>query len=301
MERLGYKTDSPIILKIKSLYPELKPSEKRAADYILTNTESFIYSNLATASKAAKVSEATFVRFAKALGFDGYRDIHIAMAASNQVDTEEGVNDLSVDENTRLTDIPSRVIGRSTCALNNMQETLSIENYIRAVEILEKTQRICVFGAGNSAYVGEDVANKFVRLGKFVQASSDPHAQVTYAVSMKPGDVAIGITHSGKTLQTVECLKLAKEQGATIICITNYESSTAGELADIKLLTASYEKTFQSENMVSRLSQLAIIDMLYLGIIQRNYDFYARMIEKQNTTIIPLFFERGYKKGDELF
>lgn len=297
---MDYKTDSPIILKIKSIYPELKPSEKRVADYIITDTQSFIYSNLASASKAAKVSEATFVRFAKTLGYDGYRDMHIAMAASSQSDSGEGVSDLSVDENTCLTDIPTRVIGRSISALNNMNESLNIEEYVRAVEILEKTPRICVFGAGSSAYVGNDIANKFMRLGKFVQASSDPHVQVMYAVSMQPGDVAIGISHSGKTQQTIESLQIAKEQGATIICITNYESSTAALLADIKLLTASYEKIFQSENMVSRLSQLAIIDMLYLGMIQRKYGYYAQMIEKQNTTIVSLFFERGYKNGGEL-
>ena len=288
---MEYKVDSPIILKIKSVYPELKPSEKRVADYILEDLESFIYSNLASASKAAKVSEATFVRFAKKIGFDGYRDMHIAMAASNQMDSYEGVSDLSVDENTCLIDIPSRVIGRSICALNNMSGTLDVDNYVHAIEALEKTQRICVFGAGSSAYVGEDVANKFTRLGKFVQASYDPHAQVTYAVSLGPGDVAIGISHSGKTMQVIETLRLAKEQGATIICITNYASSKAAELADILLLTASYEKTGQSETMISRLSQLAIVDMLYLGIIQRNYDYYSRMIEKQNSTIIPMFFE----------
>lgn len=289
---MEYRADSPLILKIKSIYPELKPSEKRVADYILEDLESFIYSNLVAASKAANVSEATFVRFAKKLGFEGYRDMHIAMAASNQTDTCEGIRDLSVDENTCLTDIPSRVIGRTICALNNMQETLDSQQYIRATEAIEHARKICVFGAGSSAYVGEDVANKLARLGKFVQASYDPHAQIAYAVSLGPGDVAIGISHSGKTAHTVEALQLAKTQGATVICITNYAASKAAECSDILLLTASYEKTGQSETMISRLSQLAIIDMLFLGLIQRNYAQYSRMIEKQNTTIVPLFFDR---------
>ena len=72
----------------------------------------------------------------------------------------------------------------------------------------------------------------------------------------------------------------------------NYAASKAAECSDILLLTASYEKTGQSETMISRLSQLAIIDMLFLGLIQRNYAQYSRMIEKQNTTIVPLFFDR---------
>lgn len=291
---MDVKAESTIILKIKSLYPDLKPSEKRVADYILKNAESFIYSNLTSASKAAGVSEATFVRFAKTLGYDGYRDMHIAMAVSNQEsrqsDSEDGIRELNVDADTTFTEIPQKVIGGSICALNNMKKTLDIGEYTRAVDAIENARRICVFGLGNSAYVAQDVVNKFTRLGLFVQASADSHAQITYAVSMGTDDVAIGISHSGKTGQTIEALRLAKEQGATIIGITNFGSSIVANLADIKLLTASHEKILQSETLVSRISQLTIIDMLYLGLIQKNYERYAPIIEKQNATVVPMFF-----------
>ena len=166
-----------------------------------------------------------------------------------------------------------------------------MEEYEKAVDAVEKARRICVFGAGNSAYVGQDMAKKFQRLGKSIQSSSDPHAQAVSAVSMGPKDVAVIISHSGKTQQTIEMLLLAKEQGAKILCITNFESSPAAKMSDITLLTASHEKTLQSETMVSRLSQLAIIDMLYLGVIQKNYKRYAALIEKQNQTVVPLFFK----------
>ena len=99
------------------------------ADYILDNLESFIYSNLASASKNAGVSEATFVRFAKTLGYEGYRDMHIAVVASQPNDSEEGVTDLCVDENTCFTEIPDKVIGRSIHALNNMRNMLDLMKY----------------------------------------------------------------------------------------------------------------------------------------------------------------------------
>lgn len=239
------------------------------------------------------------MRFAKVLGYEGYRDLHIALAASQQVSKEEGVTDLSVDENTCFTEIPEKVIGLSVHSLNSMRGTLSGEEYARAVEALEQAGRICVFGSGSSALVGEDFSNKFLRLGKFVQLASDPHIQVTYAVSMEKGDVAVGISHSGKTQQTIEAIKLAKAQGATILAITNFEASPVANLSDIKLLTASHEKIFQSETMVSRLSQLAIIDMLYLGLIRKNYEYYAPIIEKQNTTVVPMFFSQSSKNGGE--
>lgn len=287
---MAFSVDSSIILKIKSLYPSLKRSEKKVADYILNDPEAFIYGNLASASKASGVSEATFVRFCKQLGYSGYRDMHIAVATSRESDSQEGIVDLDIEESTCFSDIPEWVIARSMCALNNMKKTLDLDAYMKAVDKLETAKRICVFGMGNSAFVGQDIANKFLRLGKFVQISSDPHVQVTYALSLGKEDVAIAISHSGRTQQTIEAMRLAKEQGATIICITNFEVSEAAALADIKLLTASHEKKLQSETMVSRLSQLAIVDMLYLGVVQKNYSYYAPMIEKQNTAIVSLFF-----------
>ena len=139
---------------------------------------------------------------------------------------------------------------------------MDLGEYTKAVDALENARRICVFGLGNSAFVAQDVVNQLTRLGMFVQASADPHVQITYAVSMGPEDVAIGISHSGKTQQTIETLRLAKEQGAKLICITNFESSIGANLADIRLLTASHEKILQGETLVSRLSQLVIVDML---------------------------------------
>lgn len=282
--------DSSILLKIKSLYPSLKRAEKKVADYILNDPESFIYGNLASAAKGADVSEATFVRFCKQLGYSGYRDMHIAVAATQKTDSQEGIFDLDVEESTSIADIPEWVILRTMCALNNMRKSLNSDAYLKAVDKLDKAKRVCVFGAGNSAFVGKDIANKFLRLGKDVQASSDPHMQVTYAMTLGEGDVAIAISHSGRTQQSKEALRLAKEQGAATICITNFEASEVAVMSDILLLTASHEKKLQSETMVSRLSQLAIVDMLYLGVLQKNYNRYAPMIEKQNAAIVSQFF-----------
>ncbi len=285
------RMDSPIVLKIKSMYPGLKPSEKKAADYILMHTEEFIYGNLASSSKAAGISEASLVRFAKCLGYGGYRDLHIAVASAKQEPADAIVSDLEVSDTTPFSEIPEIVISRTICALSNMRQTIDQKDFSKAVDALEKARRVCIFGAGNSAFVGQDLAGKLMRLGKAVQASSDPHAQTMSAVSMNSRDVAVIITHSGKTNQTVEMLLLAKRQGAKTISITNFESSPAANLADIFLLTASHEKLFSSENLMSCLSQLALIDMLYLGLVQKNYSRYAPIIEKQIQTVAPLFFQ----------
>lgn len=293
---MDISTDSPVILKIKSVYPNLKEAEKRAADYILEHTEEFIFENLAASARNAGVSEATFVRFSKVLGYRGYRELHIAIAAMKTTVPDSNISNLEINDSTAFSDIPEIVIGRTIRSLSNMRQTLDLTQFEKAVEALESARRICIFGVGNSAFVGADLAEKLLRLRKSVEASNDPHTQAMHAVTMGQKDVAIAITHSGKTRQTVEMLLLAKKQGAKIICITNFESSPAARFSDVCLLTASHENLFNSENLMSRLSQLTIIDMLYLGIINKNYKRYAPMIEKQIQTVVPLFFQsKDYK------
>jgi len=289
---MNLQADSPIFLKINALYPSFTPSQKKVADYLLKNPEVFIYGNLTTASKDAGVSEASFVRFSKLLGYSGYRDMHIDIAMGHHMPQDEGIDELNIDSNTHVQDIPQRVIGNSVHALNNLMETLDLHEFSSAVEALEKARTIHVFGIGNSALAGQDIVQKFTRLGKNVLMVTDPHLQVVNTLSLTKKDVAIGISHSGRTPQTIDPLRLAKEQGATVIGITNFIPSAIAAIADITLQTASTEKVLQSETMISLLSQLAITDMLYLGVLCKNYDQYAQLIEKQNNAVVSMFFKK---------
>lgn len=287
---MQHQSDSPIMIKIRSVYPDLKKAERRVADYILQNSETVIYENLAQSSKEAGVSEASFVRFCKNIGFSGFTDMRLALATTVGRKQQELSDNFELDRATPLEDIPARVVARSIHAMEDMLGILNREEYSRAVKALQAAERICIFGVANSASVGDDAMNKLLRLGKLAVATSDPHLQIMQATSLTGRDVAIGISHSGKTRQTIDALKIAKRAGAVVICITNHEASTITDTADIKLLTADYEKDFESETMTSRLSQLAIIDMLYLGVMLQDYDQYTQLIEQQNRELRPLAF-----------
>jgi hypothetical protein len=89
---------------------------------------------------------------------------------------------------------------------------------------------------------------------------------------LKPGDVAIGISHSGATQETLEMLSVAASSGATTVALTNVPDSPLVEVADIVLTTATHETTFRPAPMASRLPQIIVLDLVYVAVAQRRHE-----------------------------
>ena len=142
---------------------------------------------------------------------------------------------------------------------SSLEHTKKVLNGIMLEEAAQRIMaagRIALFGLGNSAAVAMDAQHKFLRAG--LDAA---------AYHLKAGDVAVGISHSGSSIDVVEALRLAREAGALTICITNLGKSPIIKQSDLVLNTASEETRYTILGMNSRIAQLAIIDTIYAYLI----------------------------------
>ena len=105
-------------------------------------------------------------------------------------------------------------------------------------------------------------------------------------VIWEKNDLAIGISHSGETKDTVDAIRIAKESGAKTLVLTNFKASVITKYADIVMFTGDTESSFYSETMSSRMSQLAIVDMLYMGVVVSDYRKYTKRLDKINNMTI---------------
>lgn len=80
-------------------------------------------------------------------------------------------------------------------------------------------------------------------------------------------------------------LEIAREAGAKTLAITNYKGRNISQHADVTLYTGDVETMFYSETMASRISQLAIVDMLYMGVLLSDYDLYTKRLDKVNLLV----------------
>lgn len=252
---------------IRSHYPSLTPAEQRVADFILNNPEEVIYMSVTELAEKCDVGDGTVVRFAHDIGLSGYQELKLILSRDLSNSFEYVLEDVSPEDS--LEDIVRKITNRNLRAIADTTQLISIDSLNRAIGAIYKARRVEFYGVGASGFTALEAKYKFLRIGILCDALTDPHLQAMSASTLNSRDVAIGVSHSGATKDTVDSIKVAKNAGATTICITNFARSPITEFTDIVLLTASPEAPLASGAIRSIVSQLHVLDLLFTGVAMR--------------------------------
>lgn len=266
--------DSSPLVRIRSLLPGLARAEQRVAKVVLEDPASVARRSITEVALAANTSETTVTRFCKAVGVGGYPQLRIALAADTARTEARTTRNLGgeIGPEDDLAAVIGKVSFADARAVEETADQLEVATLERVIEVVASAGRVDVYGVGASAFVAADLQQKLHRIGRVCFAWSDTHIMLTSAAVLSPGDVAIGVSHTGATTDTVEALRVAREHGATTIAVTNFPRSPITEVADHVLTTAARETTFRSGATASRIAQLTVIDCLFIGVAQRHMD-----------------------------
>lgn len=259
---------SPLVT-IRSLLPDLARAEQRVAKIVLDAPESIARRSITEVAKAAGTSETTVTRFCKAIGVGGYPDLRITLAAETaRVSPRDRKLGGDIEPDDDLSAVIAKVGYADALAVEETVGQLDLEALRRVVDAVSSARRIDVYGVGASAFVGLDLQQKLHRIGLTCFAWSDTHNALTSAAVLGPDDLAIGISHSGATTETLEALRQAASTGAATAVLTNFARSPATEVVDEVLTTAVRESGYRSGAMASRIGQLAVVDCLFVAVAQ---------------------------------
>ena len=176
--------------------------------------------------------------------------------------------------------IIERVSQHTQAAIADTVRVLGEEDVLRAVDALDKAKRVDFYGAGTSALVALDAQQKFQRLCRDTQTSTDPHVQVVIASRLERGDAAVFFSYSGETEDMLDTLAVAKRGGAVTISVTRYGVNRLSRGADIPLYVASSEMLVRSAAMTSRIAMMHVVDILYSAVAAQGYDRYKPFLDK---------------------
>jgi RpiR family carbohydrate utilization transcriptional regulator len=242
--------------KIQTSLDILSKSERKVAEVILASPHIAIHSSIATLARMADVSEPTVNRFCRRLDTKGFPDfkLHLAQSLANGTPY---VN-RNVDESDSVSAYTSKIFESAMASLDQVKNTLDIAAINRAVDLLTQAKKISFFGLGASAAVAHDAMNKFFRFNIPVVYFDDIVMQRMSCMNSSEGDVVVLISHTGRTKNLVELAHLARENDATVIAITSFNTPLAHE-ATLALLLDVPEDTDVYMPMVSRIAQLTLI------------------------------------------
>ncbi|MGH1524197.1 MurR/RpiR family transcriptional regulator [Leifsonia sp. L25] len=269
---------------IQSHAVSLPPTMKRVADVILERPQIVVENTISELARACNTSEATIVRFCRALGVSGYPQLKLQLAAelakeSAEFGATDGTYGADISPSDTLQEMVAKIASSEIMGIRETADNLSIETLQRVIRRLERAKRVVLFGVGASNGGAQDLAQKLLRIGHVALAFHDAHDALVSAALLGPGDVAVGFSHSGRTRETIAFLNAAGTKGAHTVAITNIPDSPLAELADAVLRTAVRETIFRSGAMASRIAQLTIVDYLFVGVARGRYDLTVQALK----------------------
>ncbi|MBO0827315.1 MAG: MurR/RpiR family transcriptional regulator [Streptosporangiales bacterium] len=261
-------------VRIRALLPSLRPAEQRVAEHILGDPGGAPNLTITELAHACGTSETTVIRFCRAIGFDGYPGLRLALAsdAGREASSEHTSFGGDISPSDDLADVVRKVTWHDARAIEDTANQVDVDTLQRVVDAVAAAGRVDLYGVGASAFVALDLQQKLYRIGRHAFAWSDTHVMLTSAAILHKGDVAFAISHSGETTDTIDALTEAKRHKATTVALTNFPRSRLAQAADLVLSTAARETTFRSGATASRIAQLSIIDCVFVGVAQRTYD-----------------------------
>ena len=162
------------------------------------------------------------------------------------------------------------------------------------MDAILEAENIVLYGVENSICTVNDLLTKLTYLGLNCRTYTDYYLQNVSARNLTRKDLAIGISYSGYSKNTVEMMQVAKKAGARTLVLTNFENALIAKYADI-LLCASHRQFFYGDTIFSRISQLALVDMLYAGVLNRNYPVLSKKLKKTSEIVS----QRAYSEQTE--
>ncbi|VXC40521.1 Transcriptional regulator, RpiR family [Burkholderia sp. 8Y] len=252
-----------LLSQVEAMREQLRPSERKLANYVLEAPREVLDLSMTDFAARAGVSQPTIARFCQALGFSGFREFKIRLAQSVAADVPTVYRDVRSDE--PAAGVAAKVLDRTIGALIAVRNSLSSDSVAAAIAILSDARRIEFYGAGGSGIAALDMQHKFFRLGVPSVAYADPHTYTTSAALLGPGDVVVAISNTGRTKDILDACKSALNGGAKVIAITHGNSPLA-RLASVGLFANVDEDTDIFSPMTSRVSHLAIGDILAVGL-----------------------------------
>jgi RpiR family transcriptional regulator, carbohydrate utilization regulator len=256
--------------RIRSVYTTLSEAEQRVARFIEERPADVIRLAVRALAEQVGVSEATVIRCCQSLGYAGLRDLKLALAVETATPLQLIHEAIQPGDSALV--IAQKVLHADIQAIADTLAVLDHDALERTVTALTAARRIEFYGVGSSISVVMDAYYRFLRIGIPTAAVTDPYVQIVSAAQLSHDCVAFAISHSGRSVETLNALQTARRQGATCILLTSHANSPIGEHADIQLITADRDVTQHKESAARRIAQLSLIDALCMAVLAGQAD-----------------------------
>lgn len=270
-----------VLEKINLEYYTFTASEKKIADFITAHPTEVQRMSISQLASAGNIAEATVSRFARRLGFKNFNEMKLSLART-VVSGNHDPNPVSgnVSEDDSFTDVCAKVCAADIEAIRQTCDLIDEEKIHAAADLMEKAKLVVCMGQGGSMIIADEAAHLFRTIGNKYFAVSDSHTQAIIAATLNKDDVIMFFSYSGATVEALQTLKLAHENGVKVVIITRYPASPAVAYADVVLQCGSNESPLQLGSAAAKIAQIFLLDILFSEMCMRDLQGCRNVREK---------------------
>ncbi|GLK64443.1 SIS domain-containing protein (plasmid) [Paracoccus kondratievae] len=242
---------------------EMRPAERRVADYVGASPSEVIHMSMARLSELCSVSDPTIMRFCRRFGFEGYQDFKLNLAQSLVPSAPFAYEQITPQDS--VANIVRKTCRNSLNAVQRLAEDLDPEQVGEGARLLQAASWTGIYATGISEVNALDAEHKFQRLGMRCQALLGKQRQWMHAERARPGEVALIFSQSGHTKQMVEVAIAARAGGARVVSVAAADSPLA-RVSDAVIAVLPYDRTELMTPLASRLNHHLVTNMLVTAI-----------------------------------
>lgn len=256
--------NSNLFNRIKECSPNFSNLQKMVAEYLISSYDKAAFMTATKLAATVGVSESTIVRFAYALGFEGFPQLQRALQdmVKNRLTT---VDRLQMSVEYKDEHVISKVLNSDISNIKITLEEISQEDFDQAIDMILSAPNIHIISLRSTTALGEFLNFYLHLLLKNCRIISGAGILVEQLTAVKQGDLVIGISFPRYTRQTIEGLKFAREKGARTLAITDGPLSPLAKHAEITLTAHSNMASF----IDSFAAPLSLINALIVGVGDR--------------------------------
>ena len=258
---------------IEQRLPALSGASRRVAEAIVRDPWAVLGMTIYDVAAMSGVSLPSVTRFCRAVGYPGFRELVQGIAQSlGRIDTRD-LEHFSQSPQPGAAGVPAlaaSIVHRQIEALKTTLGALDFDAIERATEAISRAERITVIGHGGAYVPALGMAVKLNWAGAPATPAS-PDLMSNIVITVQPGDVVIGVSHQGRTRETIDLLRLAKSFGAITIGISTVPFAPLGSIADISLAVLTPDVARAGTFFLSFDTLMVLADILAATVSERKW------------------------------
>jgi DNA-binding MurR/RpiR family transcriptional regulator len=275
--------------RIRVRLPRMSEAMKKIAALVIDDPAALLELGITDVASRAGTSAATVSRFCRLLGYSGYVQFRVGLASELGRDDAYASWRTDIGREFDPRDPPNQLLralrGAQERALDQTAELIDLSAVARIAEAIWTCDHLDIYGVVGSAAMASELQGRLYRIGVNAHAWGEVHQGLASAAILSDRSVAIGISNSGRTNETIEMREVAKSSGAFTVAITGNPDAPLAMTADACLVNATATVFPQPDDLLAKHSQLLVLDLLHLLVAQRDYAVTAERLTRSRLAV----------------